>query len=304
MPPESFLRRAKALRAVALVAAATAFASSPLAAPAADMNKVIRYVFPAGEEGFDPAAAHDLYSGTVEQAIFETLLTYDYMARPAKLVPMTAEALPQIADNGQTYTVKIKKGIYFTPDPAFKGAKRELVAEDYVFSLKRLMSERVRGAKPSDPIVLDVRNLGKNFYSREGLFGKRTFEAVKGVSFQLPKGKTLGLVGESGSGKTTVGLTLMAEGECWIFDTWRMHNVLNPTARERIHLVCDTVGSESFWRLAATGGPARASPFVPYPPPTLRFESSNFPIVMSPWEFEGLWAGWLADAYAGSSDRG
>src|SRR5499427_5955065 len=73
----------------------------------------------------------------------------------------------------------------------------------------RDMTERKRGAKPSDPIVLDVRNLGKNFYSREGLFGKRTFEAVKDVSFKLPKGKTLGLVGESGSGKTTVGLTLM-----------------------------------------------------------------------------------------------
>jgi peptide/nickel transport system ATP-binding protein len=73
----------------------------------------------------------------------------------------------------------------------------------------RDMTERARGTKPSDPIVLDVRNLGKNFYSREGLFGKRTFEAVKDVSFTLPKGKTLGLVGESGSGKTTVGLTLM-----------------------------------------------------------------------------------------------
>ena len=73
----------------------------------------------------------------------------------------------------------------------------------------RDMSERVRGTKASDPIVLDVRNLGKNFYSREGLFGTRTFEAVKDVSFTLPKGKTLGLVGESGSGKTTVGLTLM-----------------------------------------------------------------------------------------------
>jgi peptide/nickel transport system ATP-binding protein len=73
----------------------------------------------------------------------------------------------------------------------------------------RDMTERSRGARASDPIVLDVRNLGKNFYSREGLFGKRTFEAVKDVSFKLPKGKTLGLVGESGSGKTTVGLTLM-----------------------------------------------------------------------------------------------
>ena len=73
----------------------------------------------------------------------------------------------------------------------------------------RDMSERRRGVRPEDPIVLEVNNLGKNFYSREGLFGKRKFEAVKNVSFRLPKGKTLGLVGESGSGKTTVGLTLM-----------------------------------------------------------------------------------------------
>ncbi len=73
----------------------------------------------------------------------------------------------------------------------------------------RDMSERARGVDPGDPIVLEVKNLGKSFYSREGLFGKRTFEAVKNVSFKLPKGKTLGLVGESGSGKTTVGLTLM-----------------------------------------------------------------------------------------------
>jgi len=71
------------------------------------------------------------------------------------------------------------------------------------------IKDRKRGVKPNDQIVLDVRNLGKSFYSREGLFGKREFKAVKDVSFQLPKGKTLGLVGESGSGKTTVGLTLM-----------------------------------------------------------------------------------------------
>jgi peptide/nickel transport system ATP-binding protein len=71
------------------------------------------------------------------------------------------------------------------------------------------LTERKRGIAASDPIILDVRNLGKNFYSRDGLFGRRKFEAVKDVSFKLPKGKTLGLVGESGSGKTTVGLTLM-----------------------------------------------------------------------------------------------
>ena len=71
------------------------------------------------------------------------------------------------------------------------------------------LTERKRGVSSSDAIILDVRNLGKDFYSRDGLFGRRKFEAVKNVSFKLPKGKTLGLVGESGSGKTTVGLTLM-----------------------------------------------------------------------------------------------
>jgi peptide/nickel transport system ATP-binding protein len=71
------------------------------------------------------------------------------------------------------------------------------------------IEERVRGVAPSDPTILDVRNLGKSFWSREGLFGRREFKAVEGVSFKLPRGKTLGLVGESGSGKTTVGLTLM-----------------------------------------------------------------------------------------------
>ncbi|HEY1461504.1 MAG TPA: ABC transporter ATP-binding protein [Casimicrobiaceae bacterium] len=71
------------------------------------------------------------------------------------------------------------------------------------------LSERSRGFTATNPVILDVKGLGKDFYSREGLFGRRKFEAVKDVSFRLPKGKTLGLVGESGSGKTTVGLTLM-----------------------------------------------------------------------------------------------
>ena len=69
--------------------------------------------------------------------------------------------------------------------------------------------ERTRGLNGSEPIVLDVRNLGKSFYTREGLFGRKEFQAVKDVSFKLACGKTLGVVGESGSGKTTVGLTLL-----------------------------------------------------------------------------------------------
>jgi oligopeptide transport system substrate-binding protein len=115
-----------------------------VSAHAADMNKVIRDVFPAAETGFDPAASNDLYSGTINSAIFDTLYTYDYLARPSKLAPQAADALPQITDNGKTYTIKLRKGILFAADPAFGGKKRELVADDVVYSLKRLADPKLR----------------------------------------------------------------------------------------------------------------------------------------------------------------
>src|SRR6266496_3090884 len=71
------------------------------------------------------------------------------------------------------------------------------------------LEERSRGLRGDEEIILEARHLGKSFYSREGLFGKREFKAVRDVSFKLARGKTLGIVGESGSGKTTVALTLL-----------------------------------------------------------------------------------------------
>ncbi|MBO3657899.1 ABC transporter ATP-binding protein [Acinetobacter haemolyticus] len=71
------------------------------------------------------------------------------------------------------------------------------------------LQQRTRGLKGDEKIILDVKDLKKSFYSRKGLWGRDEFQAVKGVSFKLAKGKTLGLVGESGSGKTTIGLLLM-----------------------------------------------------------------------------------------------
>jgi ABC-type transport system substrate-binding protein len=123
-------------------AALIAFSAPPVLA--ADSTKVVRQVFPAAETGFDPAAVQDLYSATIEQALFETLLTYDYLARPSKLVPLTAQALPTITDDGKTYTLHVKKGIYFIDDPAFNGRKRELTAADYAYSLKRLIDPKIR----------------------------------------------------------------------------------------------------------------------------------------------------------------
>jgi len=113
-------------------------------AHAADRSKILRITFQAAETGFDPVKVSDYYSGTVIEAIFDPLLTYDYLARPAKLVPNTAAALPEIADGGRTYRLKVKPGIYFADDAVFTGKKRELTALDYAYSLRRFLDPKNR----------------------------------------------------------------------------------------------------------------------------------------------------------------
>ncbi len=107
------------------------------AAAADGAPRVLRYAFPIAETGFDPAQISDLYSRTVMAGIIETPLAFDFLARPFKLKPNTAAEMPQISADFRTFTFRLKPGIYFADDPAFKGRKRELVAEDYVYSLKR-----------------------------------------------------------------------------------------------------------------------------------------------------------------------
>jgi ABC-type transport system substrate-binding protein len=117
-----------------------------LAAPAhaADPNKVLHVAFPIAETGFDPQATSDLYSDTVQRAIFEPPYGFDYLARPYQRIPRTAASMPEISDDGRVWVIHIKPGIYFADDPAFKGRKRELTAADYVYSWKRLLDPRMR----------------------------------------------------------------------------------------------------------------------------------------------------------------
>jgi ABC-type transport system substrate-binding protein len=120
--------------ALGLAVAAPAWGASP-----ADPDKVVRMAFEAPDDGFDPILTTNLYSHWIGEAIFEPLLGYDYLARPAKLVPKTAEAMPEVSDGGKTYVIRLKKGIYFAPDPAFKGKRRELTVHDYIYSYKRIV---------------------------------------------------------------------------------------------------------------------------------------------------------------------
>src|SRR4051812_4647401 len=117
---------------------------------AADMNKVLRYAFERAETTLDPQKTSDIYSNFLESSIFEAPLDYDYLARPLKLIPVTLEKLPEISADGTTYTMKVKPGIYFTDDPAFKGKKRELLAADYVYSFKRLMDPKLASPLASE----------------------------------------------------------------------------------------------------------------------------------------------------------
>jgi len=124
----------RALIRALLIAAACAALPLPAAEPPL---KVLRYAFQVAETGFDPAQLSDLYSNTITGGIFEAPLTFDYLARPIKMKPLTAQAMPEISADFKRFTFRIRPGIYFAPDPAFNGKKRELTAQDYVYSIKR-----------------------------------------------------------------------------------------------------------------------------------------------------------------------
>jgi ABC-type transport system substrate-binding protein len=131
----------RTITAAALLLACFALpAATPLAAadPAPAAPKVLHMFLSTSETGLDPAVASDLASLSLLENLFDPLLTYDYLARPVKLVPNTATGMPRIEAGGKSYTFHIRPGIYFAPDPAFKDKKREMTAADYVYSLKRL----------------------------------------------------------------------------------------------------------------------------------------------------------------------
>ena len=135
---------AQAMRGAACAAVALLLAViGPLAA-AQPATKSLRVAFPVAETGFDPQAAGDAYSNYVNRAIFDPLYRYDYLARPFRIVPNTAAGMPEVTDDGKTWTIRVRRGIYFADDPAFKGKRRELTAADYVFSIKRILDPKMR----------------------------------------------------------------------------------------------------------------------------------------------------------------
>ncbi|MGZ5034198.1 MAG: ABC transporter substrate-binding protein [Usitatibacter sp.] len=115
---------------------------------------MLRYAFDVAETSLDPQKVSDTYSMTVNSAIFDTPLDYDYLARPLKLKPLALASMPQISADGMTYTLRVKPGIFFADDPAFGGRKRELVAADFVYSMKRLMDPKLAA-----PLLAEIEGI-------------------------------------------------------------------------------------------------------------------------------------------------
>ncbi|MEO8344537.1 MAG: ABC transporter substrate-binding protein [Betaproteobacteria bacterium] len=133
------------IRALRTVALTVVLAAQGLpVAHAADKDRTLHVAQTIAETSFDPAFASDAASDDVIACIHEAMLDYDYLVRPVKLVARTLEALPLVEEGGKVYTMKVKKGIFFTPDPAFKGKPRELTAADHAYGLKRILDPKVQ----------------------------------------------------------------------------------------------------------------------------------------------------------------
>jgi ABC-type transport system substrate-binding protein len=131
-----------------LALGATALAATP--SESRPPEKVLRYAFPVAETGMDPAQLSDLYSRILTANIFDALYGYDYLARPVQVTPVLADGMPQASADFRTFTVRLRHGIYFADDPVFGGKKRELTAQDVVYTYKRIFDPKVKSPSLSD----------------------------------------------------------------------------------------------------------------------------------------------------------
>src|SRR5690606_5723886 len=122
---------------VATAAVCSVLAGCGGGGPASDV-KVYRHSENGTPTNLDPLQAATGYSNIVVVNSYDTLYRYKYLARPYELAPNLAAALPEVSDDGLTYTIRLKRGVQFIDDPAFAdGIGREVVAEDVIYSIKR-----------------------------------------------------------------------------------------------------------------------------------------------------------------------
>jgi ABC-type transport system substrate-binding protein len=151
-----------------------AAASAQTGASGAAPSKTLRYAFQIAETSFDPAQISDLYSRTVVAGILEAPLEFEFLASPARMRPNTAAEMPEVSADFRSFTFRLKPGIFFSDDPAFKGAKRELTAADYVYAIKRHYDPRWKSANLY--ILENAKILGLSELRKELIAAKKPFD--------------------------------------------------------------------------------------------------------------------------------
>jgi len=204
----------------------TASSAADEPAPAAAHKRVLRYAFSVAETGFDPARISDLYSRIVTAHIFESPLAYDHLARPYKLRPRTAEAMPEVSDDFRTFVFRIRPGIYFADDPAFKGQRRELTAQDYVYTMKRMYDPTVQS--PGQSILEDEGIIGLRELRETALKTKKPFDYDSEVE------------GLKAVDRYTLRVRLRESRPRHLY-TWASHDVFGAVAREVVEAYGDKI---------------------------------------------------------------
>ena len=136
--------------------------------------KVLHIPFNFAETSFDPAKIIDLASRTITPHIFESLYTYDHLARPVKFRPLTAAGMPEASADFKTWTVRVRPGIFFADDPAFKGQRRELVARDFLYAFQRVADPA--NNSPATSSLLDEKIIGLAAQHRIAMDQRKPFD--------------------------------------------------------------------------------------------------------------------------------
>ena len=216
-----------AMAAAWAVQAMPAWAGAPAEAavtPAGE--KVLRYAFSVAETGFDPAQISDLYSRIVTAHIFDAPLTYDHLARPFKLKPLVCTAMPEVSDDFRTFVFHIRPGIYFADDPAFKGQRRELVAEDFVYGAKRHFDPKLKSPQQST-------------LESEGIIGLRELHDDT-VKSRKPFDYDRKVAGLRAVDRYTLRVQLRESRPRHLY-TWAARDVVNAVAREVVEAYGDNI---------------------------------------------------------------
>ena len=139
-------RPSKRLRAGAWIVIATLFAMGCKSEnPGDEGKKVLEFAIDSKVSSLDPIRAASSYDHWAAAPVYESLFQYNYLARPSKLEPNLLLKMPTVSEDGLVYSFELKPGTLFHDDPCFPGGSgRELIAEDVIFSMKRMANLKLR----------------------------------------------------------------------------------------------------------------------------------------------------------------